>query len=533
MQEASPTRTETSSNFRATRSAQLFATSVACSTISIVVRNPHSAIMSTMSDQDEQREDAGRSVSRTEILAFIARAARRHMLLCLVVGVLAAVLAAAVVLTIPPVYQSNAKIFVAQSANLTVELSNPMRQTLGERDPMKGLVETVHRRENLEAIVRETKLLEDWERTRSPLLRLKDRVMELILGPVSEQEKLRILVGMLEKQITVWAEDGTSILFRAEWRDPEMARRLTAIAKRNFLRARNASEHAAITTAIAIVEDEVKRAAEAVEPALREAQRVRQKHLGGDAPAPAPVPLPAPAAPAAAAAPAENLPSSRTLTARLEEVRRTMRELREPWQRRLAELRFQQAELRATYGPAHPAVIQQESKIAQASQEPPELTRLVQEEKSLLSALAGLAAMPARPRKAAPRVPTKAAESEAAPTSPDDPEISAALTRFMATLERYNELNNRLDAARLELTTAQAAFNYRYVTVMEPERSRDPVRPQRSLLLLAGLGVALLLGLSTGGLKELLTGRVVESWQLKRLGLPVLAEVDLRERGER
>jgi uncharacterized protein involved in exopolysaccharide biosynthesis len=494
------------------------------------------------SDDRQEGETVQRAVSRTEMLAFALRAARRHIVLSIAVGVAFCALATAVVLIIPPVYEANAKIFVAQSANLTAELSNPSRQSLAALDPMKGLSETVYRRENLAAIIRETKLLDEWERSRSPVLRVKDRLMETILGPLSEQEKVRVLVAVLEKQISVWSEDGTSILFRVEWREPELARRLAALVKRNFLRARNASEHAAITTAIAIVEDEVKRAAEAVEPALREVQQLREKH-GRRSRSAEPVP-----AAAAVAAPAlvprsserprnENLPSSQALTARLEEVRRAMRDLKEPWQRRIAELRFQQAELRATYGPAHPSVIQQESKIREASAEPPELGRLVQEEKALLSALAGLAA--ARPAAAAVSVPRGARQSSPASEEPerasdgaDDPEVSAALNRFLAALDRYNDLNNRLDAARLELTTAQAAFNYRYVTVLEPERSRHPIRPQRAALLLAGLGISLLVGFAAGGLKELASGRVVEGWQLRKLGLPVLAEVDLRSRRE-
>ena len=215
-----------------------------------------------------------------------------------------------------------------------------------------------------------------------------------------------------------------------------------------------------------------------------------------------------------------------------------MRDLKEPWQRRIAELRFQQAELRATYGPAHPSVIQQESKIREASIEPPELARLLREEKELLSGLSGLAAAPRpAPVSVAPRASRASASAAQEPDRPadgvEDPEVSAALNRFVAALDRYNELNSRLDAARLELTTAQAAFNYRYVTVLEPERSRHPIRPQRALLLLAGLGLSLLFGFAAGGLKELASGKVVEGWQLKRLGLPVLAEVDLSERRDR
>ena len=77
------------------------------------------------------------------MLAFVLRAARRHLVLSIGVGVLLATLATTLVLNVPPVYESNAKLYVAQSANLTAELSNPTRQSAVVMDPLKGLTETV------------------------------------------------------------------------------------------------------------------------------------------------------------------------------------------------------------------------------------------------------------------------------------------------------------------------------------------------------------------------------------------------------
>ncbi|HLV22331.1 MAG TPA: hypothetical protein VKZ49_15670, partial [Polyangiaceae bacterium] len=83
------------------------------------------------------------------------------------------------------------------------------------------------------------------------------------------------------------------------------------------------------------------------------------------------------------------------------------------------------------------------------------------------------------------------------------------------------------DRARLELTTAEAAFKYRYVVVQEPEAPRKPVKPNRRMLILASLAGALMLGLLAGAARELATGRVIEAWQVKQLGVPLLADIDL------
>jgi hypothetical protein len=98
---------------------------------------------------------------------------------------------------------------------------------------------------------------------------------------------------------------------------------------------------------------------------------------------------------------------------------------------------------------------------------------------------------------------------------------------LMAAISRYNNVAMRIDAARLELTTAETAFQYRYVVVQEPEVPRAPVKPNRKLLILASIAGAFGLGLLVGAAKELASGRLIEVWQVRQLKLPVLGEVDL------
>ena len=85
----------------------------------------------------------------------------------------------------------------------------------------------------------------------------------------------------------------------------------------------------------------------------------------------------------------------------------------------------------------------------------------------------------------------------------------------------------------VELATTEIAFKYRYVVVAEPELPRNPVKPNRPALILASVAAGILAGLMAGAIRELTSGRIVEPWQVKQIGLPLLADVSLSDRPER
>ena len=107
----------------------------------------------------------------------------------------------------------------------------------------------------------------------------------------------------------------------------------------------------------------------------------------------------------------------------------------------------------------------------------------------------------------------------------DSPELAAAKEKLRVVTAKYNSVDKRLDAAQLELTTAQTAFKYRYLVTEEPEPPRQPISPNRPRLIAMSLAAALVLGLIAGGARELATGRFIEVWQVRMLGLPLLAEI--------
>ena len=93
-------------------------------------------------------------------------------------------------------------------------------------------------------------------------------------------------------------------------------------------------------------------------------------------------------------------------------------------------------------------------------------------------------------------------------------------------MEKYDVLLERIESARIELDTARAAFKYRYGIIRPPTFPRRPEKPKVPLVIAAGIIAALALGTVAAALADLLSGKILEPWQMSRgLGLPVLGEI--------
>ena len=497
--------------------------------------------MSFVPNEPEQADESEGSlgVSPGEWIRFVLSAARRHLLLGTASLVVVASIGIAISIAIPSMYEANSKILVSQSALATAALSNPNRQ-LPVVDPMRGIAELTLTRENLEAIIRDTGLSQHWAATRSPLLKAKDWLWSVVVSPIPEADRVRALIGVLETRITVRAEDSTTIRIQVVWGDREMVVKLAKAVRDKFLQARVAQETSVISAAISVIEDELKRAGDAIEPALGGVVRAREKSkeakiaAAPDAGAAAGT-EPAPTATFVRTPPKPQGPDP-AVSNKLAEIRQAERNILEPWQRRLTELRLQLGDLRGQYGTAHPLVLQQEARIKDASIEPAELGALREEERALISRIETGQLVPAD-SAGGHWVPSRSALGPSAPAAPmlmeEDPEVSAARAKLMSAVSKYDELKNRLDAARIELTTTEIAFKYRYVVVAEPELPRKPIKPNRPALILASVAAGILAGFLAGAIRELTSGRVVEPWQVKQIGLPLLADVSLSDRPER
>lgn len=514
---------------------------------------------------DEGESESAPSITPQEIIVFLVRSAKRHRRLGFGVATTIACVGVAVALLIPSKYEAESRILAAQSALVTSALSNPNRPVRDVVDPFGGSTEILMKKSNLIWIAREAKLLSSWDKTRSRPFLWKDKFFSYISGPLSEDERIRMLADMLEKQMFVM-HDPNLLTIHVTWSDPDAVWQIAQIVQTRFLNTRKEQELAAITAAINVNENEVRQAAEGVDQALQELVRSKESRAQSAASPKLPPVLTADAGTPRATESlkkAHELPSrakelsepetstddhrEKKLAARLSELRAKELEIETPWQRRLAELKYQLNDMRAVYGPEHPQILAQQAKISQASQPPPEIATLKSREQELLSeietathaenvrrddARSVRATAVGRPMDDGVR-PTPRARLQSSDGSiviaekEEDPVIAPAKANLSAAISRYEEVNKRLETARLELTTSQASLEYRYIVVAEPERPRKPSRPKRPPLLAGAVAIAAVLGFLAGAIRDILTGKVFEPWQLKTLGLRIVGELDV------
>jgi hypothetical protein len=223
----------------------------------------------------------------------------------------------------------------------------------------------------------------------------------------------------------------------------------------------------------------------------------------------------------------------------IEQRRSAIKAIQEARTRRLTELNHQLEEALTTLAPAHPTVRALKQSIEQASQDPPELTRLLSDERSLAppDAAKGATSATAAPMVAAlagattysPPVPTLASSVALARVPPvqpnEDPALTVARLKLQNATQKYDEIIARIESAKIELDVARAAFKYRFSILRPPEVPERPDRPKPALVALAGLVAAFLLCFGIAATVDLFRGRFVEPWQVKRkLGIPLLGE---------
>jgi uncharacterized protein involved in exopolysaccharide biosynthesis len=480
-------------------------------------------------------EDDGPSVSPVELAKFAWDAARRNRTLCVSAGLCALLIGFTALSVVPRRYESTSKVYVSSAGFITSQLTSG-RRALGDEDGIKDLYEAVFNHSNLLALVREAQLVDNWPKTRNWFQRLVDRARASIAGPTSRPDMEEMLLPMLERMIEAKPEDNASIRFHVSWRDSATAQKLTQLVQRNYIASKEVDELAAITRATTVLEEELKRTDAELEPAVKDLQEqiVKLRDEAKSKLQQAPKVASAPATPSVTEA--QSTRASATpleLTTKLNELRNEERAVLEPWQRRNAELKFQLADLLAVYGPAHPAVVQLETKLKAVSAEPLELIDLRQREAELKANIASLVVSGHIARGSVPAAfaagkPMSDNDISMLTSNSDDPRLAPARVQLQAVLHKSQEMQGRLDSARMELAIAQVGFKYRY---RESEPARlwpKPVSPKIPVLAAAIVGISLVIGLFSGAARELIGGRVMEAWQIKQLGVDVLAQLNVR-----
>jgi uncharacterized protein involved in exopolysaccharide biosynthesis len=451
-----------------------------------------------------------------DLVGFVLRAPGRHRRLAALVLAAVVALSVAAALFLPRVYVVSTKILAQR--NLVASRRDNDAPTRAAADVILG-------RENLVAIIKETDLLRRWDAERPALLGAKDRVAALVRGPATEDDRLRALVGVLEQKLYVQADD-TIIRIQLQWPSAETGYLIVEQAQRNFLEGRRAAEIQVTAETIEILKDEAARQRTVVDEAFARVVDLRREFIDLPRPARSATTVTAPAPRAeTVTVPAPPAPEERQIASRIDEKRRALRAIEEPRQQRIAQLEADLARLRLNYTDAHPTVLQAEADLRAARAEPPGLAELRQEERDLVARLGS-------PERRATRTvpgPRGSSASVVVDASPheDEPELATAKTKLTAATRRYEDLMDRVDAARIELHTVQAAFKYRYTVVGPPEIPKEAQRPSRALLVAGGVLLGVVLAFFAAAARDLGGGRFVETWQVRRrLPLPVLAEIE-------
>jgi uncharacterized protein involved in exopolysaccharide biosynthesis len=497
---------------------------------------------------DDDSESEGLDFERIKLLAgFFVRAQSRHRFVGPLVFVIVAALTVAVTVLWPRVYEVDFRL-LAQKNNLLPALGNPTRTVRDNDSPTKNVQETVVQRDNLVALVKQVDLIDRWDASRAPILRIKDKITNAIGGPTSEEDKMHALIGLMQQRLWVTTDD-SSLTFTVIWPSPQIAFEISSLIEQNFLEAKYDNEVSVIREAIRILDDRAKDQAKQVDAALADLtkleadQKAKAEASAGLEPAPAPAP--AEAVPGAAPAPrvvrkAPPVPVRNEAADQLEDVRKQIATLEASRARDLADAQKQLGDARLTLGPLHPTVVALKQKVDQASEPDPQLAALKTQEHQLVAAIAATPSpsddgspgttvtspVPrALPRTAAPADSKDAVTRQLVErlTDRDDAATAFAKTKLTAASAKYNELLTRLEAAQIELDVAKAAFKFKYEVVRPPEFPKKPRKPNVPVLLLGGILAAFLLAFLIPGLVDLASGRLLEPWQAQNaLKIPVI-----------
>jgi hypothetical protein len=109
-----------------------------------------------------------------------------------------------------------------------------------------------------------------------------------------------------------------------------------------------------------------------------------------------------------------------------------------------------------------------------------------------------------------------------------DPAIALLRAKLQEAVRKYQEVEQRIDSANIELDITRTAFKYRYTVLTPAEVPNKPKKPVAMGIGLGALPVALLLAMIIGTAVDLAKGRIVETWQIRRkLKMEVLGELEL------
>jgi uncharacterized protein involved in exopolysaccharide biosynthesis len=467
-------------------------------------------------------DDDGPNIAVKERIAEAARSAKRRKGLSFVVVMICGALTVLGAIFAPRNYEVEARVLVQRTQVIT---GGQTQQLSPEemRNVAKEYEEQVMAHDNIIAIVRQKNLVSRWDDMRQPHRRLIDKInRKLGKGPPSDDEKYDALVTNIQHRLKVWV-DATTVTVKLDWSEPEAARDIVDAAVKNFLEARFQSEVGVIPERLKILEAGVTQAHKDLETSA--AELVRQQKLANPRDR---VNIVIPNLPQGVKdRPVLDESADPALKARLEGVRQQIAVLQEAKLRREAELNQELIQKRQTLAEGHPEIIALKQTIEATRADPPQLAKLKADEREILTEIAAKqrAAAEARanePKPVAPRVATTTPVET--PTTGSTKSVQDAQVQFDAVTRKYTDLVNQLDAARIEMKTAEAAFKNRYKVVHPAEVPAGPKRPVGLIAIAIGVLSTIAAVLAVAALADRFSGIFFEPRDVRdRLGLPVFA----------
>jgi hypothetical protein len=458
-----------------------------------------------------------------DYVGFVLRAVRRHPFVAAgaFLGMIGLTLGGLAVAT--RTYHVEAEL-LAQRQLMMAALGNPSRSVPGEADaPTRAAAETVRRRDNLVSLVKQTGLLDRYEQTRAPATRAKDAVVRAFTGPLTEEERLDLLVEFLQKRLYVFSGEGT-VTIAIDWPDPQMAYQLVDTAQQNFLEARHASELSSIAESISILERHAAGVRESIDVAMDEVKHASTRPTKPE-PAPRREPVITRVQPSSEGVSTEG----QQVKVMLEGKRRAIRDLEDYRRRHLAELQTELGQQRQVFADAHPTVVRLQQSIASLNEDSPQLAALRKEERELAEEWARLGGASAGDKGGEDREFRPAAVLPQARRLLDGEGTAEqyAKSRLRFAIQEYESLVQRIDAARIELDTARAAFKYRYSVIRPAQFPKTAITPKIPKVLAVGTLAALLAAFAAAAFLDWRRGRIVERWQVERMvGVPFLGQME-------
>lgn len=492
--------------------------------------------MENPADQDNEEEGGGgfKMEHVQSYLKFARIALRRRWL------AVASILALGLGLTVC------AAIYWPRTYSCTTVLMALGSPVLDGRDTVNALAgaqDLILRHENLKSIIHDIDLSKKQEARRTGLPLLKDKVMRAILGPMTDDMKMKALVGTLETKIDVQTEKG-DLTIKVSWSDAQTAQELAAAARDSFVKARHTAEISAFEEKMAILDGHGTKLREEIGVLAEQLKAVRDQKIGEVREMRSEANKVKAAEVAAAQRlvvraplPASVQPDTQTpeLKAKLEALKARLASTESDREQRLRAAQAKLDELRVKLTPQHPEVVAQQKQIALLSGVPSELALMRAEAADMEAVLQQRRGSPGGGSTAGAGGGAASRATAVAELLPPDvadllqrDNLDPALTaQLSSTVLKYGALRDGLLTTRIELDTAQAAFNHRYQVIIPADAPTKPDKPKPALIVVGGLLLSLLLSLVLPVLSELRKGVLAERWQVEDLQLPVLAELHL------